>query len=273
MNRWIVVVLTFTTAAFLASCSTNHSPSSNSAKGSSRTSVGSSGNTGTSTQVTAPPGSTQSFSDGYVAALRNCITPTDNPEQCQLIPNETSPMGDDPFLYCQNLVRIGNGVIGSDVPSEWYAGCEGVVSKASFGSGGAGSTGSASPPTTTSTTNPINMNGLSPQQQAFVTDIFASFPGMSSRMATFYGGTPYSTQMLVTSAQAACSSLQLHIADADMSGQESDYSQAFGAFNADIPGVDDGTIPYATGRQNLQRVMAIVIKDLCPTFSNVIPPS
>jgi hypothetical protein len=90
--------------------------------------------------ATAPPGSSQSFSDGYLAALIGCgFQPNGQPvtdistQGCQMIPDMRYSNSDQINVWCQNAVAIAMDTIpSSDDSSQWYAGCEAVVAKATF---------------------------------------------------------------------------------------------------------------------------------------------
>lgn len=143
--------------------------------------------------------------------------------------------------------------------------------------GASGNTGdtttTTTPPTTTSTTAAISTSGLPPQEAQFVNDMWAAFPGMQSRMANFFGQYAYTVQKLVTLAESVCTSMQVHAVDgySPLNPENSDYSQAEAVLGAGgIPVVTEGN--YSQEPQHLELMMSIVIKDLCPSYLNLIPP-
>lgn len=88
----------------------------------------------------------KSYQDGYDAALANCIpthgggTKVTNlqTQGCALIPDERScdsrSSSCEVSVYCKNAVSINAIELppSSDNISQWYAGCDAVIAKASF---------------------------------------------------------------------------------------------------------------------------------------------
>ena len=203
-HRMLVAALVILIVLGMSACSSHNTPqpSANRKSGGS----GGTGNTGNTTQATAPPGSSQSFSDGYLSVLSGCLPRvTDlSTQTCTLIPHLGVANGDAPYTYCTNWISIGNANNGipslppGDNEAQWLAGCEAVVSKASFGAGpsgnsAAGTSNSGNPGATTTTP-------FTAAQQKFVNDVESQIP--SARGVT--GAYPLSTFVLLTG-QHICS--------------------------------------------------------------------